>query len=804
MKSDITVQAAGGGVRRTVSRSAGQSRWKRVKGHLREGGWSLLGFVSGLVLASLYGITTLFVQTQPLWFCVYVTLGVAVPAAFGMGLSAGIRANVTVMLPSLCSAHGRNFLLFLFVSVLLSGPVANTLENTERAAASLLCGAELAANQTQELMQKAAMPLSSALDRIREISSNAYSVAERVNNFIDTLTDSVRHVARTLRNVYHFLSDIGDICNAKLGSPYRKCRSVFGEARADCVRLLGDFDFLCDIVDGFLPLCNIARAGELFCIIPSYVADHLKKRLAAPVVAAFEQMKREFEFNLSTSATFDLDANSSSSVHQVSQDVMEEVSSDLQLFHTLSQPLKYGGLVLLAWSFLRAVQYRRRYCRERDFDNVYITSQFEEVDQQVTSGGGVSVLPLNRREAKTYITPLSLQLSSREWRAVLVGVASVLRYLVVGVLLVALDFLVFWVLDQVHHQLTEDVVARAPVTVAVLVNGSGFASDIFRDLVASFNVLQGGNVTVISRKCLLRPAEPNYSTCFILGFLLGLALLVSLSGGFVQRCRRLVCSSYHPETELERIQFLRQHILDQRRAEGGTLRKAVARSLADRGGGGGGGRGGGGGGGGGGSRLRTLLLRSPGGVRLSHLLGLSSAVTCLACGEEARSEEDNNMVACDVPRCTGLYCRTCFHSLGNTCVVCMRPLTFQEDGEEELDSSDDEQLSLWSAALDSPRITDPRARTLMRRRISTATSQAPAERSDVEVGVKDQDVDSELSEADMMYQTGSDESDSDASFYSTSSPKLARRQDEALVTVLIHRPDARQTLQDPPETSVSP
>lgn len=36
---------------------------------------------------------------------------------------------------------------------------------------------------------------------------------------------------------------------------------MFGEARADCVRLLGDFDFLCDIVDGFLPLCNIARGA---------------------------------------------------------------------------------------------------------------------------------------------------------------------------------------------------------------------------------------------------------------------------------------------------------------------------------------------------------------------------------------------------------------------------------------------------------------------------------------------------------------------------------------------------------------
>lgn len=57
----------------------------------------------------------------------------------------------------------------------------------------------------------------------------------------------------------------------------------------------------------------------------------------------------------------------------------------------------------------------------------------------------------------------------------------------------------------------------APVTVAVQVNGSGYVSDIFRDLVASFSVLQGGNITVISRKCLLEPSEPNYLTCFILG-----------------------------------------------------------------------------------------------------------------------------------------------------------------------------------------------------------------------------------------------------------------------------------------------
>lgn len=121
------------------------------------------------------------------------------------------------------------------------------------------------------------------------------------------------------------------------------------------------------------------------------------------------------------------------------------------------------------------------------------------------------------------------------------GMASVLRHLLTGGLVVALDFLVFWMLDQGRHLVKRDIVARgettwqtghlsvgvavtvatavppAPVTVAVQVNGSGYASDIFRDLVAAFDVLQGGNVTVISRKCLLEPSQPDYATCFLLG-----------------------------------------------------------------------------------------------------------------------------------------------------------------------------------------------------------------------------------------------------------------------------------------------
>ncbi|KAL6109871.1 dcst2 [Pungitius sinensis] len=750
MRRAVVFQVERGGVRKAFKGVLKRVARQRVKGHLLEAGRRLVAFTLGLLLASLYGAAALFLQKQPLWPCVYTTLGAAGLAAFGMGLSAGLRTDVAVLLPTLCSARGKRFLFFLFASVLLTGPVDNTLENMERAAASLVCGAELAANQTQALMQRAATPLLSALKSIRQISSNVHAVAGRVQSFIVALTDSVRHVARTLRNVLHFLVDVGEECNARLGSPYRKCRAVFAEARADCAALLGEFDFLCDVLDGFLPLCGLARAAELFCVIPSYIAGFLKKRLAAPTVAAFERMKREFDFNISASMTFDLEANSSRSLHQVAQDIMEEVSSDLHVFQKISEALTYGGLVLLVLSFLRAVRYKRRYLRELDFDNVYITDQFEKLNQQVASGGGTSVLPITAREAKTYIRPLSCHLTFRERRAVLVGVVSVLRHLVVGGLLVALDFLVFWMLDQVHHQVKGDVVARAPVLMTVQVEGGGYASDIFRDVVAAFNVLQQGNLTVLSRKCQREPSEPDYVTCFTLGFLLGLALLVSLFGGFMQRCRRVICAAYHPERELERIRFLRRLILDQRREVGRALRASAARSRAD-----------GGGGGGGRSRFQAFLLRLPAGAHLSHLL-TRPWLTCLSCGTTLRQ---NHVVACDVPRCAGLFCRPCFLSLGSTCGVCTRPLTSGEEDEEELDSSDDEQL----------------------KSIATATGRRTSAQDAGGSNIVDSD--SHLSEADLTYQDRLGSDDSDDSFYSVSSRWSSSLKDLSLQTVLVQAPD---------------
>ena len=115
---------------------------------------------------------------------------------------------------------------------------------------------------------------------------------------------------------------------------------------------------------------------------------------------------------------------------------------------------------------------------------------------------------------------------------------------------------------------------------AVSVEGSGYTSDIYRDVVSSFDVLQRGNVSVLSQRCLVQPVEPDYGTYISMGeqqrggrgaagvggggaplrpsalpppsragILYGICFFIALCGSHVARLRRVVCAAYYPTRE---------------------------------------------------------------------------------------------------------------------------------------------------------------------------------------------------------------------------------------------------------------
>jgi len=72
-------------------------------------------------------------------------------------------------------------------------------------------------------------------------------------------------------------------------------------------------------------------------------------------IAAFDRIKKEFEFNISSSINFDLHLNNSQSMQDAAQGIMEEVSEQMGLLLELKVLLAYMGFFMLLFMYLQYV-----------------------------------------------------------------------------------------------------------------------------------------------------------------------------------------------------------------------------------------------------------------------------------------------------------------------------------------------------------------------------------------------------------------------------------------------------------------
>nr|XP_038023648.1 DC-STAMP domain-containing protein 2 [Anas platyrhynchos] len=674
-----------GWAKRAWGRQPQQKRWLEEDSKVREVARSTAGFVLGMALASLYGALVLLAQSGNLWYCLVTTISLGTALGLGMAFSIKVRVSVLLTLPHIFTREGKMLLLLLALGMAVQGPCTNILHNFSRAAESLSCGAELALNQTAERLQRAREPLLKVLAKIKDIAQKAKVVGDRVRKFFRSIMDSVSHVARALRNVWRWLASVGELCNQELGTPFRRCLRLFEEAKDNCERALSFLFFLCYIIITFRPLCGLANVGLLFCIIPQYIQSFLKKTIAAPLSRALDRVRREFEFNISAVHHFDISLNSSKTLADVALDIMEGVSQRLEPTRQVVGLFAYASSCAILYLYLKALRYRHRYLRDDTFDNVYITQRFMDMDVQRAEQGKPTVLPLNFWESGRYIHPGMPWLSQQERRRYVLELTGVLRHVLLGLSLVLADYSLFWLLDLVRHQMQGEIVARAPAMMAISVDGTGYTSEIFQDLVSAFDVLQQGNVSVLSQRCLLQPVEPDYGAYISMGILYGICLFVAIFGNHVGRLRRVVCAAYYPAREQERTSFLYNTILARRAGLVRALRDAGA-CLCPAGSAPG-------------HPAETLPGLRGGGAEGLHRLH-HTRLQRWGSGRRVRTPPPRTHTyptLLAVP--PGLYCRECHQTLNNVCSICMGPLSYKDMGDEEMDSSDEETLGLWLGAL---------------------------------------------------------------------------------------------------------
>uniref|UniRef100_A0A8C0ULU7 DC-STAMP domain containing 2 n=1 Tax=Cyanistes caeruleus TaxID=156563 RepID=A0A8C0ULU7_CYACU len=656
---------------------------------------SLGGLTLGLALASIYGALVLLVQGHNVWYCLSITITLGAGLGLGMAFSTKTRRIVLLALPHFFTKEGKMMIMMLVLCLTMQGPGTNLLHNISQVAKALSCGAELAQNQTAERLQRAKEPLLNVQKKIKELGQNAKVVGDRVRKFVRSITDSTRHVARALRNVWLWLARAGNICNRELGSPQSSCFRYMDKAKDRCERALPLFFHVCYVVHSFKVLCHVTGAlAAVFCSIPQYIQKFIRISVTAPLTDALNRVRAEFEFNISVVHHFSVNLNASKSLGEVSADMMEAVQQHMEPYYHVLELFSYMSILAILYLCYQAMRYQRRYLRDDTFDNIYITRRFVELDLRCAEEGRPTVLPLSARERGRYIPPGALWLSKRERRQYGLQLFGFLRHVLLGLSIILADYSIFWLLDLFRHQLSAEIIARAPSTMNISVNGTGYTSEIFQDLVSAFNTLQEGKVSVLSQVCLIEPVEPNHSTYVTIGILYGVWLFICIFGSYMARLRRAVCAAYFPSREQERVAFLHNIIRARREWLIFALRQAGTQNLADTGK----------------SRFFLILIsRFPLLVRLARCLGIQHK-HCLVCG----TAEQLGLSACITPGCKGLYCSECYRALNNTCSVCMAPLSYPAPGDEEMDSSDEETPELWLGAVRALRGQE-RGRQLLQR-----------------------------------------------------------------------------------------
>lgn len=641
------------------------------------------GFTGGVMLAVLYAGIVLFVKNYNLWFCIVSSVVFACFLCLGMAFSMAVRMNVLLTLPLLFSSEGKAIVLMLAFGLTMQGPGANTIENFLRCTKSVSCGVELALNQTKELLEKVKQPLLRALDSLKKIGKKLKGATDKAKRFYKTIMVAAKHIGRSLRKVWRFIASIGEVCNEELEGPYIKCNKLFDNAKDKCFKVMSFLGFLCYILDVFKPLCGLARIILIFCLLPYYVQRFVKKNIKNPFVNMVRNIKDTLDFNITVNHRFDVTLNSSKSSIDVVVDIMKDVNRSINPYLDVLSMFSYTMTIVCIYLYIMAARYRTKYLYEDNHDNIYITREFIQLDVMRAKTGRSTLLPLTPWEAYKFIRPHSLTLTRREKQGYSFSIMNIFRNVLIVTALILIDYYIFWVLDMVRYHLQEDVVARAPATISVSVNGSGVITEMFSNVVSAFDTLQSGNVTVVSKTCLIRPSEPDFRGYLGIGAMYGLAFFIAIFGVYVRRLRRSICAYYHPSREQERICFLYNNLSTQRLNIEMALIKSVKMNSEDAGHK---------------HMLYVLAAKIPAFYWLLQLLG-STQQYCMACAMVVTGSKGLDYLPCITPGCKGLYCKKCFGLMNNVCSICMAPLAYSEAMDEEIDSSDEDAVLMHIEAM---------------------------------------------------------------------------------------------------------
>ncbi|CAD5111547.1 DgyrCDS845 [Dimorphilus gyrociliatus] len=234
-----------------------------------------------------------------------------------------------------------------------------------------------------------------------------------------------------------------------------------------------------------------------------------------------------------------------------------KVESLKKFAHILSELCPLAVLLIL----LQAILYRRGYLGRLNYENVFITKYFVELDKKkATIDENLKVLPLRRRESLKYgfTTKCIAGYTRRELRGMVIPVVTFLCSLLIGITAYAGDFFFHFILDKIQQQLTDGVTVTSSSPIGLnQTNVKPIVSKLFDSVYSGLNI-DNKTVEINITRCRMELNHPAYRQegfkVIIVLYAIYFLLVLLHPGG--SRVQRYIMSVFHPQQEKRRIQYL--------------------------------------------------------------------------------------------------------------------------------------------------------------------------------------------------------------------------------------------------------
>ncbi|XP_058828490.1 DC-STAMP domain-containing protein 2-like [Topomyia yanbarensis] len=590
--------------------------------------------------------------------------------------SSSFQCLTLLMVPQILSKRGRAAMIAYAFVLAINGPARNAIANIDAVGEAITCGQQKLRAAIHDALQAAKVPFVALKKAIGEILSEVEKTFAKVQQVLKRILLLIKRILNSIQAGYQWLSNVVSLCNKKIGSPFDRCYKALESAVDDCKERLPGVGFLCEVTHVAKLVCYSVKFIDFMCELIDFASDGIVKDIERKLQEYIHNMKIMFSVKVDFDHAFAFKTNSSKTFSQITHEIKQEISAKSKSLFTLFNIFGVISSFCFLCVIIRSIRYKMKYLTKDQFDNCYLSRDFEEIDGRRKTLGRETLLPLTRKERNRYINLTSASLTRKEQfriarNAVFLFVSSVQ---ILG--LVSADYCLFWLLITIRHATLKQAGIETPPMVTLEVGGSGIIADMYRGIVGAFEPMVKHLGILDPVQCAPEPRVPNLTRYLQICLILLFCWMCIVLEPYGLRVRQLIMRAYYPERARERAVWLYNDILLKRE----TFVKMVRRQLAF---------------GRNGDTQEAVSWMDVIRAKTNRfwicrkILGDSKAKRCILCSTKLMNDD---LISCLRPGCPGVYCYECCLEAHYVCSICSERMDFGDLSNDsiERDSSEEE------------------------------------------------------------------------------------------------------------------